>query len=78
MRRKLFSNIKDISKSKNQILNSLKKMIIEKLKNIDILDLISTFVNLNKLVIVLKISKKFSNLISRFSKNLKKLKKDFK
>ena len=78
MRRKLFSNIKDISKSKDQILNSLKKIIIEKLKNIDILDLISTFANLNKLIIVLKISKKFSNLISRFNKNFKELKKDSK
>ena len=53
-------------------------MIVEKLKNINKLDLISTFANLNKLVIVLKISKKFSNLISRFSKSLKELKKDSK
>ena len=78
MRRKLFSNAKDINKSKDQILNSLKKIIVEKLKNINKLDLILTFVNLNKLVIVLKINKKSSNFIFKFNKNLKELKKDFK
>lgn len=78
MRRNLFWNATDASKSEDQMLNSLEKMIAEKAKDIDTSDPVSTFANLDEPVKVPKTGKKSSNLISRFSKGIKELKKTSK
>ena len=78
MRGLLFPDATDISNSEDQMLKGLNKMIAEKGKDIDTSDTVSTFLNPDESVKVPKAGKKSSNLVSRFSKVLKDLKKNSK
>ena len=78
MRTGLFPNVMNMSKTENQMLKSLGKMIAEKEKDIDTSDPVSTFVNADELVKVPKAGKKSSNLTSRFGKFLKEMKRNSK
>lgn len=78
MRAGLFPNATDTSTPEDQMLKGLNKMIAETEKDIDTSDTVSIFSNPGEPVKVPKAGKKSSNLVSRFSKVLKDLKKNSK
>lgn len=75
MRTELFPNATDISNLEEQMLQGLEKMIAEKEKDIDTSDTVSLFYNPDEPAKAPKAGKTSSNLVSRFSKTLKEMKK---
>ena len=78
MRTDLFPKATDISESEDQMLMVLKKMIAEQEQDIDTSDTVPLFLNPDEPVKVPKAGQKSSNLILRFSKVLREMKKNSK
>ena len=78
VRKKLFPNATNITKPEDQMLKGLEKMIAEKEKDILASDTVPLFSNPDEVAKVPKAGKNSSNLISRFSKDLKEMKKHSK
>ena len=76
LRTGLFPNATDIHETEDQMLTGLKKIIAEKEQEIDTSDTVSLFSNPDEPAKVPKAGKKSSNLISKFSKVLREMKKN--
>ena len=77
-RKELLPIITDTTSPENQMLRGLKKMVAEKEQDIDVSDTVPLYSNPDEAVTVPKAGKKSSNLVSRFSKVLREMKRNSK